>query len=118
MSTAYYDADDFYMLKSETNMIKIDVQIGTGLIGGFFVFNGTGLIGVNEDCVLRKNEVFSGSWITVSAVIKDEPGNEDWASVIVTLQEDSQIPKTFGPYRRKMDGNIDTVCYTFKIEIR
>ena len=61
---------------------------------------------------------FIDDWITVSVVIKDQLEKLSWGSVMITLQEDNQIPKTFGPYRRKMEKNLDTLCYTIKIKIR
>jgi hypothetical protein len=117
MATTYYDADDFYMLNSEVNELKLSVQLGEGMSGGYLIFHGDELMGANTEARISKRE-FVGTWITITIIIKDKPGNLSWASVMATLQEDSQIPKSFGPYRRKMEKHLDTVCYTIKIKIR
>lgn len=117
MATIHYDADDFYMLKSEANEVKLRVQIGEELAGAFLIFNGTEFIGANTVAVIGKAD-YLDAWITISVVIKHQPERHSWASVMVSLLEDSQIPKTFGPYRRKMEEHVDTVCYTLKINIR
>ena len=117
MATAYYDADDFYFVKSSTNQIRLSVGLGQEMNGGYLIFHGDQLIAANADGFLKQQN-FIDDWLTVSVIMKDKPDNRNWASVILTLQEDSQIPKTFGPFRKEMEKSIDTICYTFKIKIR
>ena len=117
MATNYYDADDYFFVKSETNTLKVSVQLGQEMSGGYLIFHGKQLIGVNEGTMLNQKD-FIDDWITVAIIIKDTPTDDNWGSVMVTLQEDSQIPKSFGPYRNFMAQNIDTVSYIIKVKIR
>ena len=34
MATTYYDADDYYFIKSETNLLKIGVKLGEEMDAG------------------------------------------------------------------------------------
>jgi hypothetical protein len=117
MATIYHDAEDFYNLKSEANVLLLSVQLGQEMNGGYLIFNGDKLIGANMQATITKEE-FKDTWLTLSVVIKDNSEKVNWASVLFTLQEDSQIPKNFGPYRRKMEANLDTCCFTIKIKIK
>jgi hypothetical protein len=116
MANTYYEADDFYVLKSEINEIKLFVQFGETCCGGYLIFFDGNLVNANSPAMIECKEML-GKWITVNVVMRDDQHKFDWASVLITLQEDSSIPKMLGPYRKRMEEGNDSICFTIKINI-
>jgi hypothetical protein len=116
MATTYYEADDFYQLKSQTNEIKIFVKFGETCCGGFLIFHDGRFIDANSGAKIACKDIV-GTWITINVILKDDSKKFSWASVLINIQEDSSIPKMLGPYRRNIEKHIDTVCFMIKIKI-
>jgi hypothetical protein len=116
MAITYYEADDFYQLKSQTNEIKIFVTFGETCCGGCLIFHDGALIGANTNVMIDCKDIMD-TWITINVVLKEDTNKMSWASVLINIQEDSSIPKMLGPYRRNVEPHMDTVCFTIKIKI-
>jgi hypothetical protein len=116
MAITYYEADDFYQLKSITNEIKIFVTFGETCCGGFLIFHDGRFIGANSGVKIDCKEIID-TWITINVILKEDSNKFSWGSVLINIQEDSSIPKMLGPYRRNIEKHVDTVCFTIKIKI-
>lgn len=117
MATTYYDAEDFLDINAGLFPLTISVQLGDGQGGGYLIFNGSHLIGINNEAVIGTIEDIQ-EWLTVTATIKDKLEETNWTSITVTIKANNrQQPYSFGPYKREAEKHLDTVGYTIKIKM-
>lgn len=116
MATTYYEAEDFFKINATYFPLKITVHLGDGQGGGYLIFNGTNLVGINDAAVIDTIENIS-EWVTVAATIKDKLEETNWTSITITLTTNKQQIHTFGPYKREVEKHLDTVGYTVKIKM-
>ena len=117
MATSYYDAEDFFTINAEQFPLTISVQLGDGQGGGYLIFNGTDLVGINTEATIDTIEAIS-EWITVTATIKDKLEETNWTSITITLKANNKRKlQTFGPYKREVEKHLDTVGYTVKLKM-
>lgn len=118
MATTKYEADEQFYAHQHCFPLKISVHIGDGQGGGFLIFNGTELIGVNAAANINSGQDAS-EWITITATIKDKLEETNWTSITVELKEANRpAPTIFGPYSRELSNHLDTIIYSIKIKMK
>lgn len=116
MATTYYDAEDFLHINAGHFPLTVSVQPGDGQGGGYLIFNGSQLVGINNKAIIGSIED-TQEWLTVTATIKDKLGETNWTSITITLKANGQQIYTFGPYKREAEKHLDTVGYTIRIKM-
>lgn len=118
MATTTYEADEQFYAQDHCFPLTITVRIGDGQGGGYLIFNGTDLVGINDHAIITRS-ADAAEWITITATIKDKLEETNWTSVTVELQETNKpMPTIFGPYSRELSNHLDTIIYSIKIKMK
>lgn len=118
MATTRYEADELLQLSANSFPLTISVHIGNGQGGGYLIFKGTALIGVNHEAVIaQQNDV--DEWIFITVTIKDKLEETNWTSVTVFIEEHNKpVPIKLGPYSRELENHLDTIIYAIKLKMQ
>ncbi len=113
MSVINVNLEDSYKCKTIDRPLVVSVDIGDGQTGDVSVFLGTDLkdtptLGVKADVVGKKT--------TIVATITGSLAETTWTSATISINEGGIIT-TFGPYKKQLPQNYDTVIYTLQIHL-
>lgn len=118
MATQYEEKKETFLLQSEESKITIKVKIGNGQGGGFFIFRESERIAVNKSATIEKGGDCIDQTISIVAVIKDKLLETNWTSILVTFKEDDNKSVSFGPYKKEVNNDYDTIIYIIKIQVK
>jgi hypothetical protein len=114
MAITYVQIDDRYKPKTNTENIRVLVQIGDGQPGGYLIFLNQSLMGTNQEVSIGKAVDVLGKRILVSATVVDQLEETNWTSATVIIQEGAERT-VYGPYSKEAEKHLDTICYIIKI---
>ena len=116
MSVINVNLEDAYTCKTEDKNISIDVQIGDAQSGAYTIFLGQNLIATNAIANLGTKKDVQDKKVTAAAVVTDVLDETNWTSATFTVTEAGQ-QTVFGPYKKLVPEDHDTVIYTLQIHM-
>lgn len=118
MATTRYEADELLKVSTESFPLTVSVHIGNGQGGGYLIFKGTDLIGVNRKAVIANLDNV-GEWVFITVTIKDKLEETNWTSVTVFVEEhNSRSAIKLGPYSKELENHLDTIIYAIKLKMQ
>jgi len=113
MSVLNVNLEDSYQCKTSDQPITIKVDIGDGQTGDFSVFLGTDLMDPPD---LGVKDNVAGQKATVVITITGSLSETTWTSVTISIVEGDNTT-SYGPYKKQLPQNYDTVVYTLQIHM-
>jgi len=114
MAVKFIDLNDSYKIKTATEDIIVDVQIGDGQVGAYSIFLGQKFISANTPANLDKKANVKGKSTIVSVTVADVLEETNWTSMTVFVKED-ESKTTYGPYKALAENHLDTVIFSLKL---
>ena len=116
MTVIFYDLDDVnFTTVTEDEDITAWAEIGDGQNGAYLIFLGMEFKGENKRTFLGKGAEVKGRKGLVSATITDTLQQTNRTSITVFVQEGNLPFRSFGPYKKEVPADKDTIVFTLGI---
>lgn len=116
MAISYYKIEDNFNIDENNKDVKLEVLIGDGHDGAFIISADDKICTVNKPAQFSNLEDLKNKWINVVVSVLDTMNETNWTSVTLKF-ENNKISKSFGPFKKEVDNNHDTIIFIIRIKI-